>query len=186
MSELKKKVIDPNTLSKIVISALQDEAFKYVNFNENTINIREYVCSVDKCARKAYAKGLCNAHYIRERKGLPMDAPVRNRTKNSYCIECGKKTTSKGGFGRCSKHYKNRRRWIIKEALIKVFGGKCQRCEKSFNQYVYDFHHISKDDKKHSIAMIIVNGSFSEIGRELSKCILLCANCHREVHNEQS
>ena len=173
------------TLKEEIINGLQEEAYKYINLNKSNVKTRAYECSVNKCTRSAYAKGFCNAHYIRNLKGLPLDTPLRNRTKNLHCIECGIKTTGKGGFGRCRTHYKSRRRWVIKEILINALGGKCQSCNESFNQCVYDFHHIDKETKKHSVAKLIANGSFDEIDKELSKCILLCANCHREVHNDK-
>lgn len=36
-------------------------------------------CSVPKCGRPVYAKGLCPAHYHRERRGAASDKPVRRR-----------------------------------------------------------------------------------------------------------
>ena len=52
-------------------------------------NSRKYECLVPGCVRPAYAKGLCNAHYIRGRKGLPLDAPVRARKRDGVCDKCG-------------------------------------------------------------------------------------------------
>lgn len=35
------------------------------------------ICSIDNCTNKIYAKGLCNAHYIRKRNGVDMSKPIR-------------------------------------------------------------------------------------------------------------
>lgn len=57
---------------------------------------------------------------------------------------------------------------------------KCSRCAES-RWYVLDFHHIS--DKEINIAEAI-NGRYSidRIKNEIAKCIVLCSNCHRDLH----
>lgn len=35
-------------------------------------------CSWGTCSRRAYKRGLCNMHYVRQRRGKPMDAPHRD------------------------------------------------------------------------------------------------------------
>jgi len=47
----------------------------------------------------------------------------------------------------------------------------------------YDFHHTG--DKVQDPSTIIANGSVSDIAEEISKCVLLCANCHRVLHSCQ-
>lgn len=64
---------------------------------------------------------------------------------------------------------------------IEYLGGVCKRCEKLYHPTAMDFHHIS-DDKEHNIGRLLA-GAWEHIERELDKCILLCANCHRETHN---
>lgn len=44
-----------------------------------------------------------------------------------------------------------------------------------------DFHHVASELKEHEIAGM-KNRSFERLKPELDKCILLCANCHREFH----
>jgi hypothetical protein len=48
---------------------------------------------------------------------------------------------------------------------------------------VYDFHHIGKKDDDPS--WVIANSGIDKIAEELSKCILLCANCHRMEHERE-
>ena len=56
----------------------------------------------------------------------------------------------------------------------------CTKCGTT-DYRVLEFHHIK--DKTYNIAFM-VNRSFSweEIKKEISKCIPLCANCHRLEH----
>lgn len=144
-------------------------------------NSRGYGCKADKCSRPAYAKGYCNAHYIRLSKGMDMSAPIRARKRNGECSECGKKTGTKGGWGLCPKHYTQKRIAAIKDACIEALGGACARCKGVFHRSVFDFHHVSGKD--HSVSYLISNSSPSKIAEEVSKCILLCANCHRLEHH---
>lgn len=58
---------------------------------------------------------------------------------------------------------------------------KCSSCDDP-RWYVIDFHHVN-DDKEHNISDL-ASGKYSKsnILSELSKCVPLCANCHREHH----
>lgn len=42
------------------------------------------------------------------------------------------------------------------------------------------FHHIQKEDKEFSISRRI--RSWARVKKELKKCILVCSNCHSEIH----
>jgi hypothetical protein len=145
-------------------------------------NHRSTQCTQLDCGAIAYAKGLCNAHYIRMRKRMRMDLPVKNRKRGTVCLKCNKILNGKGGWGLCQTHYSLMRSNTIKLELIKIMGGKCSKCLNSFAPSVYDFHHTAKKDD--SISNLIRNGSVKDICKEAIKCILLCANCHREIHNE--
>lgn len=60
------------------------------------------------------------------------------------------------------------------------FGNKCNDCGESFPLCVYDFHHVDGSKELNpSKAMAL---SFEVAEREMSKCIMLCANCHRIRH----
>jgi len=65
--------------------------------------------------------------------------------------------------------------------LIKNLGGKCEICGYNNCPWAFDFHH--KDgNKENDVARIIHEGSKDKALKEAEKCILLCANCHRELH----
>lgn len=64
-------------------------------------------------------------------------------------------------------------------------GGKCEKCGYDKNMAALEFHHINPDEKEFQIDMRhFSNNSLEKLQTELDKCILLCANCHREEHNE--
>jgi len=146
-------------------------------------NYREYECYIDNCNRPAIAKGLCNAHYIRSRKGGDMNSPIFRRSLGDICRFCDKQVDGKGGWGLCKNHYRKERYRVIKGAIADILGGKCQLCENVFPLAVYDLHHVENKDE--SISNLMMNGSFSRIAKEASKCILLCANCHRIEHHHK-
>ena len=47
---------------------------------------------------------------------------------------------------------------------------------------MYDFHHTDPLTKDKGIGQIISLG-WEKVKIELNKCVLLCANCHRETHH---
>lgn len=139
-------------------------------------------CSIDGCVGLALAKGMCNAHYIRMRAGKPLSAPIRHRAKKTTCAECDEPVGGKGGWGLCVKHYRARRKKIIDEVCINALGGRCAMCGGKFPAYVYDLHHRDPATKSGSPSSIMSNASLEAISKEVAKCDLLCANCHRIEH----
>lgn len=82
----------------------------------------------------------------------------------------------------CRKDYTRERSLETKRLAVKYKGGKCEDCKKSFHPNVFDFHHLDPDKKEFGIAERIVRNIDNNMKRELDKCVLLCANCHRERH----
>ena len=82
---------------------------------------------------------------------------------------------------RMSKHVcDSRRRKKIR--AIKYKGGKCQNCGYKNSVYSLSFHHVNPDEKDFTIAAKIK--SWDKIQLELDKCVLVCNNCHGEIHEE--
>lgn len=68
--------------------------------------------------------------------------------------------------------------------LIELFGGKCEICGYDKNISAFDFHHVNPDDKKFEVKVQwLKSASEEDILEEAMKCMLLCSNCHRELHN---
>lgn len=60
-------------------------------------------------------------------------------------------------------------------------GKKCERCGYSRCQEALEFHHRF-GRKDFGISSKGYTRSWKRVKHELDKCILLCANCHREIH----
>lgn len=82
---------------------------------------------------------------------------------------------------KCSKVKIRRRK---KQLFVERFGGKCQQCgyNKSLNSL--DFHHINPNEKEYSISKMM-DWSNDRIEKEIVKCILVCKNCHGEIHDDE-
>lgn len=63
---------------------------------------------------------------------------------------------------------------------VERFGGKCCLCGYNKCINALEFHHL--ENKEESPAYVIMRWSWERAKKELEKCILMCANCHREVH----
>ena len=71
----------------------------------------------------------------------------------------------------------------LKLDCIEYKGGKCQKCGYSQCQAALDFHHRDPAKKDFSLCKKYGCRKISDrIKKELDKCDLLCANCHREEH----
>lgn len=158
---------------------IQYEAAKHIA-ESPAPNRRAYNCAAPGCNRHAYAKGFCNAHYIRARAGRSMDEPLKSRKRLGVCIECGNPTNKNGGLGRCKRHYVRFRTATIKRICVQALGGQCARCKGVYPACVFDFHHPA--DKSFSVGNAFNWASMDKIADEVSRCELLCANCHRMEH----
>ena len=75
-------------------------------------------------------------------------------------------------------------RWIRrKKDAILYKGGKCSRCGYDKFYGALEFHHKEPKEKDLDWKKLRLR-SWDAITKELDKCVCVCANCHREVHNE--
>lgn len=70
-----------------------------------------------------------------------------------------------------------------KQKMVESMGGKCQCCGYNRCNDALDLHHVNPLEKEFSFGSIIAKPKkWDKITEELKKCILLCSNCHREIH----
>ena len=70
----------------------------------------------------------------------------------------------------------------IKARAVSHAGGVCRGCGRLGPNAVFEFHHRDARTKEFGIGQDGVPRSWERILAELAKCVMLCANCHREVH----
>lgn len=100
----------------------------------------------------------------------------------SRCVDCQKKSYKKyyDQSPNEKARLKERRIKIRKQNRIKIKKIKedspCTDCGNYYPYYVMDFDH--QKDKKYQIANMTAQ-SWELIEKEINKCELVCANCHR-------
>lgn len=127
-----------------------------MNVGENPSNHTKYTCKICKLEK------LEKEFYKRKDDGRI----------NIYCIKC-------------YRLYNIQKQREFKYKCIEYKGGHCSVCGYNKCFGALDFHHIKPNEKEFSINKI--KSSRWEINKhkiikELDKCVLLCSNCHRELH----
>lgn len=89
------------------------------------------------------------------------------------------RATAKGKAARLEqgrRQTEKRRAWL--QALKS--DQPCEDCGGVYPHYVMDWHHIDPATKSFAVGNAINAYSEACVLEEVSKCLLLCANCHRE------
>ena len=69
-----------------------------------------------------------------------------------------------------------------KAKVVAICGGKCNLCGYDRLQTALEFHHLDPSEKDFSVTGATNTKRLSLMIEEVRKCILVCANCHREIH----
>jgi len=77
----------------------------------------------------------------------------------------------------------SKRRKKLREMAREYKGSKCQICGYKKSQRALSFHHINPKEKDFGLSVKGLTRSWEKIKQEIDKCILICANCHMEVHD---
>jgi len=104
---------------------------------------------------------------------------------------CSNKCKQKHHYDRVKEqtntyHSQTIRGYKRKLYLIEFLGGSCKECGYNKNISALEFHHRDPNVKDHQLdSRTLSNRSMDYIMNEISKCDLLCSNCHREFHNPE-
>jgi len=132
---------------------------------------------------------------------FPLKVVIDGKTKNlqnrKYCLTCspfGSHNTKKLEMcvndteaQKVIKQQDKYRRWQRKARrerkikLVKMLGGKCSTCDYDKCYSCLDFHHEDETNKKFEISSHMLK-KWDDLVEEAKKCIVLCRNCHGEVH----
>ena len=111
---------------------------------------------------------------------------IREASKKYYHKNKEKQKTKHKEWSDINKDYirnyqreskRKRKLWAID-----YFGGACNICKEVHHPSVYEFHHIDSSIKDRDPSKML-QLSLAKLTIELSKCIMLCANCHRIIHH---
>lgn len=71
-----------------------------------------------------------------------------------------------------------------KFTLLQLLGNRCSKCGYNKNIAALCFHHVDSSTKELELDMrSLSNNAYTRLLAEAKKCVLLCHNCHAEVHN---
>ena len=115
-----------------------------------------------------YIQKVCKHHGLTKFRVYFSKAENRNKY---YCILCSSDTI---------KH----RRQNIKQKIVNLLGGKCELCGYNKCIRALELHHKDPTEKEFSLSNKGINYSEKKVLQEIKKCMLVCANCHRELHSD--
>jgi len=106
-----------------------------------------------------------------EKNCLTTNFYKRRDKKNSstYCIKCTNSHTLE-------------RVQNLKMQMVEYKGGCCQICGYDKYQGALEFHHLDPSKKDFNLSKLKVRKFGELVKNELDKCVMICSNCHREVH----
>ncbi|AFY81818.1 HNH endonuclease [Oscillatoria acuminata] len=134
----------------------------------------------------------CSPYKLHNTSKVP---PIAEKKDQRQCSVCRQLKPLTDFYKRSSKSKKDLRKYeckkchnlktkerlqYLKQKAVELKGGKCFFCGYSKCIAALDFHHLDPKKKEFKISGKFV--SFDKIAAELNKCILLCSNCHRELH----
>ena len=85
---------------------------------------------------------------------------------------------------KCASDAVQKRREKLKVMSLEYKGGKCEICGYNKCSRALEFHHKDPTKKDFGIAHKGYTRSWEKVKTELDKCMLVCSNCHAEIHEK--
>ncbi len=76
----------------------------------------------------------------------------------------------------------SKRRKKIRDMAIEYAGSRCIICGYNRCENALEFHHRVAKTKDFGISVKGCARSLKAMKPKIDKCVLVCANCHREIH----
>ena len=73
----------------------------------------------------------------------------------------------------------DRNQKILKAEVNEIKSKPCMDCGVSYPPYVMDFDHRVGVEKEGLVSKLVAQGSRQRVYKEIEKCDVVCANCHR-------
>ena len=105
--------------------------------------------------------------------GISISTIKRYKNKNWTENEDGKNKIN---------YFNRNRRKELKLKAVNYKGGSCEKCGYNKCLDALTFHHINPAEKDFQISEMC--RKWETVKNELDKCILVCSNCHLEIHSE--
>jgi hypothetical protein len=104
---------------------------------------------------------------------------IVNCSKGTISYHCGEGQKEK--YKQNNRNRKKRDRdWI--DDIKKSF--KCLYCTES-RFWVLEFHHRDPSIKDKAVADMLITASRERVIKEIEKCDVICANCHKDLHYQE-
>lgn len=111
---------------------------------------------------------------IQRRKFCLKCSPYNSHNTRNLCKEKAKKSKPLN-----VKVWRKR----FKERIVFSMGGKCQCCGYNKCIEALELHHINPEEKEMGFGGMRGHPrAWEVVVKELRKCVLVCSNCHREIH----
>jgi hypothetical protein len=103
--------------------------------------------------------------------------------QTKFCSRRCKNASTNNKHQNCVAQQRGRERRLL---LIQGKGGRCERCGYERNHAALAFRHLDPSAKSFPIDLrSCSNTSWDALLEESRKCLLLCLNCHSEIHNPE-
>ena len=108
---------------------------------------------------------------------------------HSYCAPCQKEVSAEWYAKNRRKTLdknKNRSKVILKYLSDYKSESGCSKCGYNEHPCALDFHHVDESDKEFPLNLAQRKRyGMARVKKEVAKCIVLCANCHRIHHHKE-
>ncbi len=164
------------TVSKALCGEITELGNKVISLRNKGYSIKQIAndLNISKSTASKWCSTIRDNEQLKENKTVEVKArrrstaesrKIKNTTRNPSCVSTKELKTSRKKF------------------LLSLFGSKCQICGYDKCEAALDFHHIDHAQKLFDISgSNLYKRQMESLLHEAAKCVLLCANCHREVH----